>query len=427
VQRLPGNAKLRLFALPLDASMDTALSHIRVLDLSRVLAGPWCGQNLADLGAEVIKVERPGAGDDTRTWGPPWMKDESGADTREAAYFMAANRGKKSITVDLSRPEGQDLVRELACRSDILLENYKLGGLAQYGLDYATLSELNPRLIYCSITGFGQTGPYSPRAGYDFILQGMGGLMSVTGERDDRPGGGPQKVGVAVADLFTGMYATVAVLGALAWRERSGRGQYIDMALLDTQVAMMANMGMNYLATGKPPGRSGNAHPNIVPYQVFAASDGEIILATGNDGQFARFCEVAGHPELARDERFARNPDRVRHREVLVPILADIIARHPKQWWSDALEEVGVPCGAINDLAQVFADPQVRHRGMKVELPHPTAGTVPLSGSPMRLSETPVQYRSAPPTLGQHTDEVLREVLGMNTAAVQTLRDQGVL
>ncbi|MBK8018210.1 MAG: CoA transferase [Betaproteobacteria bacterium] len=401
--------------------MTASLSHIRVLDLSRVLAGPWCGQILADLGAEVIKVERPGVGDDTRTWGPPWMRDEQGNDTREAAYFMAANRNKKSVTVDLARPEGQRIVRELAKQCDVLLENYKLGGLAQYGLDYASLHELNPRLVYCSITGFGQSGPYSPRAGYDFILQGMGGLMSLTGERDDLPGGGPQKVGVAVADLFTGMYATVAVLAALAHRDRSGSGQYIDMALLDAQVAMTANMGMNYLATGKIPGRAGNAHANIVPYQTFAAADGEIILAVGNDGQFAKFCEVAGRPELAHDERFARNPDRVRNRQVLVPILAGIIVEKPMQWWSDALESVGVPCGAINNLAQVFDDPQVKHRAMKVQMPHPTAGTVSLIGSPIKMSETPVEYRNAPPLLGQHTDEILRDRLGLDPEAIEAL------
>lgn len=386
-----------------------------------MLAGPWCGQILADLGAEVIKVERPGVGDDTRTWGPPWMRDEQGNDTREAAYFMAANRNKKSVTVDLARPEGQRIVRELAKQCDVLLENYKLGGLAQYGLDYASLHELNPRLVYCSITGFGQSGPYSPRAGYDFILQGMGGLMSLTGERDDLPGGGPQKVGVAVADLFTGMYATVAVLAALAHRDRSGSGQYIDMALLDAQVAMTANMGMNYLATGKIPGRAGNAHANIVPYQTFAAADGEIILAVGNDGQFAKFCEVAGRPELAHDERFAKNPDRVRNRQVLVPILAGIIVEKPMQWWSDALESVGVPCGAINNLAQVFDDPQVQHRAMKVRMPHPTAGTVSLIGSPIKMSETPVEYRNAPPLLGQHTDEILRDHLGLDPEAIEAL------
>ncbi|MEI7970405.1 MAG: CaiB/BaiF CoA-transferase family protein [Betaproteobacteria bacterium] len=407
--------------------MSSSLSHIRVLDLSRVLAGPWCGQILADLGADVVKVERPGAGDDTRTWGPPWIRSETGEDTGEAAYFMAANRGKKSVTIDISIPEGQALVRSLADRSDVLLENYKVGGLRQYGLDYESLSASNPRLIYCSITGFGQDGPYSSRAGYDFIVQGMGGLMSITGERDDLPGGGPQKVGVAVADLFTGMYATVSVLAALAHRDVSGRGQYIDMALLDTQVAMTANMGMNYLASGKAPVRAGNAHSNIVPYQTFAAADGEIILAVGNDGQFARLCRVAGRPDLAEDERFATNPARVKHRSVLVPILAQLIASQPKQWWSDSLEAAGVPCGAVNDLAQVFADPHVRHRRMQVEMPHPTAGHVSLVGSPIKMSETPVSYASAPPLLGQHTDEVLRDLLGLDADAIAGLRERHIV
>ncbi len=399
-----------------------ALSHLKVLDLSRVLAGPWCGQILADLGAEVIKVERPGAGDDTRTWGPPWMKDEAGADTREAAYFMCANRGKKSITVDISKPEGQALVRRLAEQSDILLENYKVGGLAQYGLDYASLSQGNPRLIYCSVTGFGQTGPYAPRAGYDFIIQGLGGLMSITGERDDLPGGGPQKVGVAVADLMTGMYSAVAVLAAVAERDKSGLGQHVDMALLDTQVAMTANMAMNFLASGKPPVRAGNAHPNIVPYQTFAASDGHIIVAVGNDGQFRKFCEVAGNATLADDPRFATNPARVKHRAVLVPLLAELVARKPMHFWSEALEAAGVPCGPINDLSQVFEDPQVQHRGMRIELPHPVAGKVPLVASPMKLSRTPVEHRSAPPMLGEHTDEVLRQALGLTADEIAALR-----
>ncbi len=399
-----------------------ALSHIRVLDLSRVLAGPWCGQILADLGAEVIKVERPGAGDDTRTWGPPWMKDAEGRDTTEAAYFMAANRGKKSVTVDIARPEGQAVIRALAAQSDILLENYKVGGLEQYGLDYASLREVNPRLIYCSVTGFGQTGPYASRAGYDFIIQGIGGLMSITGERDDLPGGGPQKVGVAVSDLMTGMYSSVAVLAALARREVSGVGQHIDMALLDTQVAMTANMSMNYFATGKPPKRAGNAHQNIVPYQTFAAADGYVIIAVGNDSQYAKLCDVAGRPDLAKDPRFATNPARVKHREILVPLLEEIFAAKPQRFWADGLEAAGVPCGAINDLGQTYADPQVQHRGMRVELPHPTAGTVPLVGSPMKFSESPVEYRSAPPLLGQHTDEVLRDVLGMDDTAIAQLR-----
>jgi formyl-CoA transferase len=403
-----------------------ALDHLRVLDLSRVLAGPWCGQILADLGADVIKVERPGAGDDTRTWGPPWMKDATGADTREAAYFMAANRGKKSVTLDISKPAGQEIVKRLAQGADVLLENYKVGGLRQYGLDYASLSTLNPRLIYCSVTGFGQTGPYAPRAGYDFIIQGLGGLMSITGERDDLPGGGPQKVGVAVSDLMTGMYATVGVLAALAERERSGLGQHVDMALLDTQVAMTANMAMNFLASGKAPVRAGNAHPNIVPYQTFEASDGHIIVAVGNDGQFSRLCELAGVSELATDPRFATNPARVKHRSILVPLLAERIGRKPMRFWSEALEAAGVPCGPINDIAQVFDDPQVQHRGMRIELPHPAAGKVPLVASPIKLSRTPVEHRAAPPLLGQHTDEVLAGI-GLDEQAIAALRAQGVV
>jgi crotonobetainyl-CoA:carnitine CoA-transferase CaiB-like acyl-CoA transferase len=407
--------------------MSGALSHLRVLDLSRVLAGPWCGQLFADLGADVVKVERPGAGDDTRTWGPPWMPGPAGASSGEAAYFMAANRNKRSITVDVSKPEGQAIVRGLAAESDVLLENYKVGGLRQYGLDYHGLSAVNPRLVYCSITGFGQTGPYAPRAGYDFIIQGMGGLMSITGERDALPGGGPQKVGVAVTDLMTGMYAAVAVLAAIAEREQSGKGQHVDMALLDTQVAMTANMAMNYLATGKPPGRAGNAHPNIVPYQTFEAADGHVIVAVGNDGQFRKLCQVAGCEALADDPRFATNPARVKHREALIPLLAERIQQQPARHWADALEAAGVPCGPINDIGQAFADPQVQARGMRVDLPHPTAGTVPLVASPMRLSRTPPQYLRAPPTLGQHTDEVLAERLGYDAARIAALRAAGVI
>ena len=407
--------------------MAGALSHLRVLDLSRVLAGPWCGQVLADLGADVIKVERPGAGDDTRTWGPPWMPAPDGSSSGESAYFMTANRNKRSITVDVSRAEGQSIVRALAAQSDILLENYKVGALRRYGLDFAGLHALNPRLVYCSITGFGQTGPYAPRAGYDFIVQGMGGLMSITGEADARPGGGPQKVGVAVADLMTGMYATVAILAAIAERERSGLGQHVDMALLDTQVAMTANMAMNYLATGKAPGRSGNAHPNIVPYQTFQAADGHVIVAVGNDAQFRKLCEVAGCPALADDVRFATNPDRVRHREALVPLLAERIRTQRVQHWADSLEAVGVPCGPINDIGQALADPQVLARGMRVDLPHATAGSVPLLGSPIKLSRTPPEYRLAPPVLGEHTDEVLAQRLGYDATRIAQLRTAGIV
>ena len=403
-----------------------ALAGVRVLDLSRVLAGPWCTQTLADLGADVIKVDRPGTGDDTRGWGPPFLKDEAGQDTAEAAYYLGANRNKRSITIDLARPEGQDLVRRLALQADVLVENFKVGDMARYGLDSATMLALNPRLVYCSITGFGQTGPYRDRAGYDYAIQGIGGLMSITGERDDLPGGGPQKVGVAVADLFTGMYATVAILAALRHRDVTGQGQAIDMALLDTQVAMLANLGANYLVTGQPPKRAGNAHQNIVPYQVFEVADGHMILAVGNDGQFAKYCAVAGHPEWATDPRFAKNADRVRHRAVLVPMLAEVMRTRPKAEWLAALEAAKVPCGPINHLGEVFADPQVGERAMVTTLPHPLAGAVNLVSSPIKLSATPVQPRHAPPLLGQHTAVVLGE-LGLDAAAQAALRAAGVV
>ena len=403
------------------------LAGLRVLDLSRVLAGPWCSQLLADMGAEVIKLERPGRGDDTRSWGPPYLKDHDGQDTPDAAYFLAANRGKQSVTVDFTRPEGQALVRELAAVSDVLLENLKVGDLARYGLDYATLSAINPRLVYCSITGFGQTGPLASRPGYDFIIQAMGGLMSVTGERDDRPGGGPQKLGIAYADMTTGMHAAIGVLAALVQRGVSGRGQYIDLALLDVQVASMAVMAMNYFVGGRVPGRYGNAHPNIVPYEVFAAADGPLVLAVGNDAQFARLCQVAGVPELALDERFAGNGGRVRNREELIARLQQIFATRPAQAWEDALCAADVPCGRINDMAQVFAQPQVQARGMKISLDHPIAGPVPLVGSPLRFSDTPVAYRLPPPRLGEHTDAVLGGLLGRTTAQIAALRAAGVV
>jgi crotonobetainyl-CoA:carnitine CoA-transferase CaiB-like acyl-CoA transferase len=412
------------------SSTPLPLSGIRVLDLSRVLAGPWCTQTLADLGADVIKVERPmrngSGGDDTRGWGPPFLKGRDGEDTAEAAYYLGANRNKRSITVDIARPEGQALIRRLAAQCDVFIENFKVGDMARYGLHAAALRALHPRLVYCSITGFGQTGPYADRAGYDYAIQGIGGLMSVTGERDDLPGGGPQKVGVAVADLFTGMYASVAILAALRHRDATGQGQAIDMALLDTQVAMLANLGANFLATGVAPRRAGNAHQNIVPYQVFETSDGHMILAVGNDGQFAKFCEVAGRPQLAADPRFARNADRVRHRAVLVPLLAELIAARPRQHWLSALEAAKVPCGPINDLAEVFADPQVQSRGMTVPMPHPLADTLRVVASPMKLSDTPVQYRRAPPLLGEHTDDVLAE-FGWSDAERAELRRQDVL
>ena len=390
-----------------DAANPQSLAGVRVLDLSRVLAGPWCTQTLADLGADVVKVERPGSGDDTRGWGPPFLKDHHGADTAEAAYFLGTNRNKRSITVDIAQPEGQALIRTLALTHDVFVENYKVGDMARYGLDAASLHALNPRLVYCSITGFGQTGPYRERAGYDYAVQGMGGLMSVTGERDDLPGGGPQKAGVAVADLLTGMYAAVASLAALRHRDATGRGQVIDLALLDTQVAMLANLGAAYLATGQAPARAGNAHQNIVPYQVFEVADGHLILAVGNDSQFIKFCAVAGEPDLAHDTRYARNADRVKNRTVLVPLLAALMKQRSKTDWLAALEAAKVPCGAINDLHEVFADPQVQAREMTVALTHPLTSALRLVASPMKLSLTPVQYRSAPPLLGQHTDEVL--------------------
>jgi crotonobetainyl-CoA:carnitine CoA-transferase CaiB-like acyl-CoA transferase len=418
-------------AAPSSSPAPGALDGIRVLDLSRVLAGPWCTQTLADLGAGVIKVERPPGdrhpgGDDTRGWGPPFLPDRNGNTTAEAAYFLGANRNKRSVTIDIAKAEGQALVRRMAAGCDVLVENHKVGDMARYGLDAATLLAALPRLVYCSITGYGQTGPYAERAGYDYAVQGAGGLMSVTGERDDRPGGGPQKVGVAVADLFTGMYASVAILAALRHRDLTGHGQTIDMALLDTQVAMLANLGANYLVTGQAPRRAGNAHQNIVPYQVFEVADGHLILAVGNDGQFGRFCAVAGCPELARDERFALNANRVRHRETLVPLLARRMALRTRADWLAALDAAKVPCGPINDLADVFADPQVQARGMALDVPHPLSDTLRLVASPMKLSATPVSLRRAPPLLGQHTDEVLAE-FGVDSSERSRLRALGVI
>ena len=418
-----------------------SLDGIRVLDLSRVLAGPWCTQTLADLGADVIKIERPGSGDDTRGWGPPFLKGRDGADTAEAAYYLGANRNKRSITCDIATPEGQALIRELAVKADVFVENYKVGDMARYGLDFPSLHALNPKLVYCSITGFGQTGPYKDRAGYDYAIQGMGGLMSVTGERDDLPGGGPQKVGVAVADLFTGLYATVAIQAALRHAERTGEGQHIDMALLDTQVAMLANLGANYLVRGqeegKVPGRAGNAHINIVPYQVFeVAPDAQgqaqhVILAVGNDSQFAKFCEVAGQPELAQDERFARNQNRVRNRAVLVPLLEALFRTRSKADWLAALEAAKVPCGPINNLAEVFADPHVQQRGMvqtwQGEHAHPLADAVQLVASPLKLSATPVRSEMPPPLLGQHTAQVLADWLGAGEQRLAELRGRGIV
>jgi formyl-CoA transferase len=407
--------------------MPAALEGIRVLDLSRVLAGPWCSQNLADLGADVIKVERPDAGDDTRGWGPPFLKDSEGEDTRDSAYYLAANRNKRSIEIDLATDAGRDIVLALARVSDVVLENYKVGALKKYGLDYDSLRAVNPRLVYCSITGFGQTGPWAHRAGYDFIIQGIGGLMSITGEADDRPGGGPQKVGVAVADLFTGMYATQAILAALFHRERTGAGQHLDLALLDVQVAMTANMASNYLHSGTPPKRWGNAHPNLVPYQTFKASDGWIIVAVGNDGQFRRFVELGGEPALADDPRFLRVQDRIRNREALVPLLAEMVARRTQDAWIDGMEAVGVPCGPINDLHQVFENPQVRARGMRIAIDRPDAGPVALVANPVKASLTPPSYRLPPPRLGEHTDAVLSGVLGWDAARIAAARAAGAI
>ena len=404
-----------------------ALSHLRVLDLSRVLAGPWSGQILADLGADVIKVERPGSGDDTRAWGPPFLKDAAGDNTSEAAYYLSANRNKRSVTIDFTQPEGQRLVRELAAKSDIVIENFKVGGLAAYGLDYQSLKAVNPQLIYCSITGFGQTGPYAKRAGYDFMIQGLGGLMSLTGRPEGEEGAGPVKVGVALTDILTGLYSTVAMLAALAHRDQAGVGQHVDMALLDVQVACLANQAMNYLTTGNPPRRLGNAHPNIVPYQDFPTADGDFILTVGNDGQFRKFAEVAGQPQWADDPRFVTNKQRVANRAELIPLIRQATVFKTTAEWVSQLEAAGVPCGPINDLAQMFQDPQVLARGLAVSIAHPLAGSVPQVASPIRLSETPVEYRRAPPLLGEHTEVVLEEVLGLEAGEVQRLRDAGVL
>ncbi|MDY7548012.1 CoA transferase [Glaciimonas sp. CA11.2] len=407
--------------------MQGALSNIRVLDLSRILAGPWCTQNLADLGAEVIKVERPVTGDDTRHWGPPWIRDGEGSETTDSTYFASANRNKKSIAVDIASAAGQALIRELVAESDVLVENYKVGDLARYGLAYDDLRKINPRLIYCSITGYGQSGPSAHRPGYDFVFQGMGGLMSITGERDDLPGGGPQKVGVAITDVMTGMYACVAILAAVNARSMSGVGQYIDMALLDCIVAFGGNQANNYVMTGQVPKRSGNAHPALVPYQVFATTNGHIIVAAGNDTQWQRLCKVMARADLASDPRFNQVSGRITHREALIVELERAMLTRSSEDWLAALEEGGIPVGPINDYAQVFADPQVQHRQLQVALPRPEGGTLPAIASPLRLSETPVTYRSAPPTLGQNTDEVLRSVLGKTPEQLDMLVESGTI
>ena len=400
------------------------LDGVRVLDLSRVLAGPFCTQMLADLGAEVIKVERPGVGDETRTWGPPYVKDTAGTDTTESAYYLCANRNKRSVTVDFSRPRGVALVKRLLARCDVLVENFKVGGLEKFGLAYGQLREEFPGLVYCSITGFGQTGPYAHRPGYDMMAQGTGGLISITGE-PDRP---PSKVPVAINDIMTGMYTAVALLSALRHRDLTGEGQHVDVGLLDVQVSWLANVASNYLIGGKLPRRLGTAHPNTVPYQVFPTRDGFIIIAANNDRQFERFCEAAGSSELRDDPDFASNALRVQHRDRLVSMVEAVTRTRTTAAWMKALEPAGVPCAPVNTMDQVFADPQVQARGMRIAMSHPLAGDeVPLVGSPIKLSRTPVSYRRAPPTLGQHTDEVLAEVLGMSESEREALREEGVI
>ena len=406
--------------------MPGPLSHIRVLDLSRIMAGPWTSQVLADLGADIIKVERPRVGDDTRSWGPPFLKDRDGKETKEAGYYLAVNRGKRSITVSLDKPEGQAVVRDLAKTADIVLENFKVDTLKKFGLDYESLKQINPRLIYCSITGFGQTGPKRDVAAYDFAVQAMGGLMSVTGERDDRPGGGPQKVGIPIVDLTTGMYAAVAVLAALAGRERTGKGEFIDIGMLDVQVAMLCNQAMNFLTSGKVPKRTGTAHPNIQPQDVFKCSDGEVVLACGNDGQFVKLCQVLGRPDLGTDERFVKNSSRVRNQQTLTPLLQQEFAKRKRTELVDALEAAGVPCGPINSVPEVFEEPQVKHRNMLIDVPHPLSGTVPLINTPMRFTEHPLDVGHAPPLLGEHTAAILREI-GYDEEKIKSLTETGAI
>ena len=402
------------------------LAGVRVLDLSRILAGPWATQVLADFGAEVIKIERPGAGDDTRTWGPPYLQDADGNDTAESAYYLCTNRGKRSVAIDFTLAQGQALIRELAARCDVLVENYKVGGLKKYGLDFASLHALNPRLVYCSITGYGQDGPYAQRAGYDAAIQAIGGLMSVTGEPDDAPGGGPQKVGVAATDLMTGMYAATAILAALRHAERTGEGQHIDLALLDTQVAWLANQASNWLVGGTVPGRQGTAHPNIVPYQVMPAADGYFMLAVGNDAQFARLCGVVGEPPLATDPRVATNAARVAHRDELVPRLQALLRARPAAEWLAALDAATVPANPVNRIDQVFDDPQVRARELRIDLPHAGGTPVAMVRNPVRFSATPVRHVRAAPVLGEDTRAVLADLLGLDDSAIAALQAGGV-
>lgn len=404
-----------------------ALSHLRILDLSRVLAGPWSSQILADLGADVIKIERPGQGDDTRAWGPPWVEDPLWGDVAQSAYFVGANRNKRSVAIDLASPEGQRLLVALAGQCDVILENFKVGGLKAYGLDYDSLHQLYPKLVYCSITGFGQSGPYAARPGYDFLIQGMGGLMSITGRPEGEPGEGPMKVGVALTDILTGLYATVGILSALAHRDRTGQGQQVDVALLDVQVAGLANQAMNYLASGKQPGRLGNAHPNIVPYQDFATRDGYVVVTVGNDAQFRRFCAALGNPEWAGDLRFATNTARLASRDDLIALIQGRMRKFDSAHWLEILEAQSVPCGPINGMAEVFADPQVLHRNMKVPIPGASSDGLVMVGSPLHLSETPVEYRRAPPALGANTREVLHDLLGLGEGAMEELASQQVI
>lgn len=407
--------------------MTKALEHLRVLDLSRIFAGPWATQNLADLGAHVIKIERPGRGDDTRAWGPPFLKDQAGNDTNNSSYFMSVNRGKHSLTVDISTSQGQEIIRELAKTVDVVVENYKVGTLKRYGLDYESLSAINPRLVYCSITGFGQTGPYAPLPGYDFVFQGMSGLMSLTGKPDSEPGGGPMKYGVAITDLTTGMYATFAILAAIEHRHISGRGQYIDLSLLDCAVSLTSYMSMNYFMSGKVPQRMGNVHSNIVPYQVFRCKEGDVILAVGNDSQFADMCKAIGMPELAEDERFKRNFDRVRNRLELEKILEEPLQQKTMLQWVEIFEQHNVPSGPIYTLDQVFEDTQVKHRAMKTSLDHEVGTKVPSVDSPIRLSDTPVNLSRSAPTLGNANEQVLKHDLGLTDEQIQGLKDKGII
>ena len=406
--------------------MRKALEHLRVLDMSRVLAGPFLAQNLADFGADVIKVERPHHGDESRTF-PPYLKDTTGTETEDSAYFMSTNRGKRSVTIDISRSRGQELIKELAARSDVLIENYKVGDLKRYGLDYEAIRRVNPRIVYCSITGFGQTGPYRSRPGYDYIFQAMSGLMSLTGGPDELPGGGPAKVGLAICDVITGIYASFAVMTALAERERSGEGQHIDMSLLDTTIATISHINMNYLIGGVVPKRMGTGHPSIVPYQMFQAKDGPMVVAVGNDGQFSKLCALLGMPELAQDERFRTNPLRVKNRDALIPQLETAFAQMPASEWIGKLTQLGVPCGPLNDLKQVFNDPHVKARGVEIRIPHPRAGSIPALANPARLSATPPTYDRPPPLLGEHTREVLSTVLGLSDQDVDQLAAEGII